>query len=541
MLRRRACCPSASQRLSCSAACRSAARSFATLGRQGPSPGDDVDGVALAVFGVELRPLQRTAVVAALRGDSFLLVSPTASGKSLCFQLPALLEPPHLSTVVVSPLLALMREQVQRLRQQGVHAIELRGGEAAPAAERHLGDAPPPRLIYTTPEWLVRNHATLAERGVSVGRLVVDEAHCLSEWGAASNFRSDYLGLGAVRTALASSAGLERLPVSCLTATAAPQVRQDILRHLSLPPLRRPAGAELHAATEMDQSPDRDEGAEATLLLEGPADRPNLALHVCRLGASEDARLAALIAQLSQGGGAAPPRAMVFCITRAEAEAVAEALGVLLDSDTARSDAVVDVFHGGLSEPRRRQAARRWSRGRTRVLVATPAVGLGLDAPDVSLVVHYTMPPSLASYWQQVGRAGRDGRAARCVLFHRDCDAARVRHCLQAEAPGLDSLPRSRAELLAVESFVKTGSCRRAVLFEHLGGTTLKHGCGNCDVCLGPSQPDPATSTTDNANELRENSREPGWVGRRRKAEARRERKEAARQRRRELAAELSK
>ena len=501
-----------------------------------------MDGVALAVFGVELRPLQRTAVAAALRGDSFLLVSPTASGKSLCFQLPALLQPPHLSTVVVSPLLALMREQVQRLRQQGVHAIELRGGEAAPAAERRLGDAPPPRLIYTTPEWLVRHHATLAERGVSVGRLVVDEAHCLSEWGAASNFRSDYLGLGAVRAALASSsAGLERLPVSCLTATAAPQVRQDILRHLSLPPLRRPAGAELDAATEMDQSPDGDEGGEATLLLEGPADRPNLALHVCRLGASEEARLAALVAQLSQGG-AAPPRAMVFCITRAEAEAVAEALGASLGSDTARSDAVVDVFHGGLSEPRRRQAARRWSRGRTRVLVATPAVGLGLDAPDVSLVVHYTMPPTLASYWQQAGRAGRDGRAARCVLFHRDSDAARVRHCLQAEAPGLDSLPRSRAELLAVERFVKTEGCRRAVLFEQLGGPTLKHGCGNCDFCLGSSEPAAAASTTDIANELRENNpREPGWVGRRRKAEARRERKEAARQRRSELAAELSK
>ena len=128
------------------------------------------------------------------------------------------------------------------------------------------------------------------------------------------------------------------------------------------------------------------------------------------------------------------------------------------------------------------------------------------------------------------------------MLFHRDSDAARVRHCLQAEAPGLDSLPRSRAELLAVERFVKTEGCRRAVLFEQLGGPTLKHGCGNCDFCLGSSEPAAAASTTDIANELRENNpREPGWVGRRRKAEARRERKEAARQRRRELAAELSK
>ena len=481
----------------------------------------EAEDAARALFRVKLRPLQRAAVAASLRGDSFLFISPTASGKSLCFQLPAAVAPDGLTTLVVSPLLALMHEQVLRLRRLGIDAIELHGGSLATRLEGAAGRGGPPRLVYTTPEWLARHHNELVEEGIKVGRLVVDEAHCISEWGAASGFRSDYLQLGVARSSLAAQAGLDLLPVSCFTATATEQVRRDIIEHLQLPPLER---AELFPPTpdlrQLDHSEVDDEqqyyegGAGRTLLFEAEADRPNLELVVRQTAAAGSAaaagsgsshvvmgerELLSAIGEeiLRQDGG----RAIVFCITRPDAERVASGLarlpltagggyGMRRAPAAAGEGGAVGVFHSGLSEAARRKAARQWARGVTRVLVATPAVGLGLDSPDVTLVVHHTLPPSLASYWQQAGRAGRDGRPARCVLFYNPADVARVRTVLQTDTPGWGTLPRSRAELAAVEKFCTTTErCRREVLFEYLGGEVHAEGgetgCGNCDVCMG--------------------------------------------------------
>ena len=466
------------------------------------------EDAARAIFRLELRPLQRVAVAAAQRGDSFLFVSPTGSGKSVCFQLPAVLQPPRLTTLVVSPLLALMQEQTLALRRLGIDAVQLHSGSTT-SVEQLAEAATPPRLIYTTPEWLVRHYTRLSS--LQVGRLVVDEAHCVSEWGAASGFRSDYLRLERVRSYFAARTGLPSLPVSCFTATAAEQVRRDIVQHLGLPPLSAPlhvpALSEMLEPEPELQLEDATTGVQnilnaTTLLIEADPDRANLELHVraapsgvaVRGGAHESERM--LIEQLGHeisfehntrysmgrdGSRRLPPRTIVFCTTRSDAERIAVGLARLLpvlmgagsdgtdghSSSRRTGDATtVGVYHSGLTSAARRKAARQWARGVTRVLVATPAVGLGLDSPDVELILHPTLPPSLASYWQQVGRAGRDGRAARCVLWYSPGDGERVRHCLQAANPGLVSLPRGQADLSAMEAFCTATGCRREILFE---------------------------------------------------------------------------
>ena len=484
-------------------------------GRAGLSDLAAAEDAARAVFRMELRPLQRVAVAAALRGDSFLFVSPTGSGKSLCFQLPAVLQPPRLTTVVVSPLLALIQEQTLALRRLGIDAVQLHSGSTT-SVEQLADAATPPRLIYTTPEWLVRHYTRLS--GLRVGRLIVDEAHCVSEWGAATGFRSDYLRLEKVRSYLAACTGLPSLPVSCFTATAAEQVRRDIIQHLGLPPLSPPLPALSGMLEPEPQLGPKDVTRgdhnilNATLLIEADPDRANLELHVravhgavVRGGAHESERM--LIEQLGHeifldhstrysmgkdGSGRFPPRTIVFCTTRSDAERIAVGLTRLLPalmgagntdrhgSSRRTGDATtVSVYHSGLSSAVRRKTARLWARGVTRVLVATPAVGLGLDSPDVELILHPTLPPSLASYWQQVGRAGRDGRAARCVLWYSPGDGERVRHCLQGPNPGLVSLPRGQADLSAMEAFCTATGCRRKILFECASRVA-------CLVAIGP-------------------------------------------------------
>lgn len=470
------------------------------------------EDAARAIFRVDLRPLQRVAVAAALQGASFLFVSPTASGKSVCFQLPAAVQPAGQTTLVVSPLLALMQEQTVGLRRRGIDAVELHSGSSRSTSIEKLADATtPPQLIYTTPEWLVRHHMRLSQdAGIQVSRLVVDEAHCLSEWGAASGFRSDYLHLGEVRDSLASSAGLRSLPVSCFTATAPEQVRRDIIRHLNLPPLSNRSLPTLSSILKSDL--ELEIGKEincpsTTLLIEANPDRSNLELHVRPVpssvtvigGGDESARM--LIEELgreilfahrptadNQGRPPLAPRTIIFCATRADAERISVGLTRLFSLWTAaasgssagdggyqRSDSTptIAMYHSGLSGAARRNAARQWARGRVRVLVATPAVGLGLDSPDVELILHPTLPPSLSSYWQQVGRGGRDGRKARCVLWYSEHDVKRVRHCLQAANPGLDAMPRGQAELTAMDAFCNTAGCRREILFRCTWRTRL--------------------------------------------------------------------
>ncbi|MFN2452066.1 MAG: RecQ family ATP-dependent DNA helicase [Candidatus Dormibacteria bacterium] len=338
------------------------------------SPPDRLLATLTASFGhAGFRPGQRAVVEAVAAGRDTMVVMPTGGGKSLCYQLPAVVD--GRSTLVVSPLIALMKDQVDALIQRGIPAAALHSNLDADTQREVVGAWRQGRLrlLYVAPERLTRPDflAMLAQAPAS--RLVVDEAHCISEWG--HDFRRDYLRIGEV---------VERLDgvqlVAC-TATATPEVRDDIIARLGL--------------------------RDPELVVHG-FDRPNLHLSVerCR---NEVAKLERLEALLDPGDG----RAIVYAGTRVRAAALATRLAALHPTM---------LYHGDLDADTRRGAQERFASGEVRVAVTTSAFGMGVDVADVRQVIHVALPGSLEEYYQQAGRAGRDGKPARCVLLHAPAD-----------------------------------------------------------------------------------------------------------------------
>jgi ATP-dependent DNA helicase RecQ len=329
------------------------------------------------IFGFQdFRPGQAEAVSAALRERDALIVMPTGSGKSLCYQLPALMRSDL--TVVVSPLVALMQDQVRALRGVAPGVVEVvnsqRGGGAnADAVARAVtGEV---RLLYVAPERFASVAFRRAIRNARVGLFVVDEAHCVSQWG--HDFRPDYFCLAA------AARGLGARAVVGVTATATPRVADDVVLALGLrDPVRVTTGF----------------------------DRPNLTFSVVRCGGAVDKRRR--VAAALRAADAAP--AIVYAGTRGGAEELAfrlaGALGLRLGEE-------VVCYHAGLDSGTRARAQERFMTGTAPVMVATNAFGMGIDKPDVRTVCHASVPASLEAYYQEAGRAGRDGRPARCLLF----------------------------------------------------------------------------------------------------------------------------
>ncbi|MEY3013993.1 MAG: ATP-dependent helicase RecQ [Pseudomonadota bacterium] len=420
---------------------------------------DDAVAVALrAGWGTEhFRPGQREAVDAALAGRDALILLPTGAGKSLCYQLPAaLLHARGVGiTLVVSPLRALMHDQVQGCLDRGIAATALLGG-------RESGDVGAPleraALVYASPEKLVGARLQARLRRLGVGRLVVDEAHCVSEWG--HEFRPEFRTLGALREALGDP------PMMALTATATPEVQDDIARQLGL---REP------------------------VCVLGSHRRPALALAISPVRTEAERReaIAALLRSeptLQDGRG----RAVVYCATRKRAQELATWLRTL--------GIGAGHFHAGRTVGARDAALAAFEDGRRPVLCATTAFGMGVDRSDIRLVVHAQAPGSLAAWAQEAGRAGRDGQPARGVLLWSDADVvtrARIRRGAPEDA--------GFAALRAITAEVR---CRQQSIAAHLGGPTLRGDdalpCGICDVCLD------ADRVRDAATELEERRRERG-------------------------------
>lgn len=372
------------------------------------------------------RPGQRPLVEAVLAGRDALGVLPTGTGKSLAYQLPALLLPGL--TLVVSPLKALMADQQRALAARGVPATAIHGDlTPAEVAERLAKlQAGHYRLAFVAPERLGNRAFQAALAGVRVARLAVDEAHCVVEWGTA--FRPSYGELAGTIEALG------RPPVLAVTATATPAVRAAIATTLKL---RDPA-----------------------IVVTG-FDRPNLTYAVTPLQPGEwlDARLRKLL-------GRDAGTAIVYVATRRRAEDLARAL--------VRGNIPACAYHGGLEGPVRQAAQAAFMAGSARVMVATTAFGMGVDKPDVRQVIHADPPRSLAQFYQETGRAGRDGRPAACTWLLAPAALAR--------AEGLCADQHQRDDLAAVAAWAEAPGCRRAGLLAHFGEPPPAR-CGGCDRC----------------------------------------------------------
>ena len=336
----------------------------------------------------DFRPLQSRIIHHALQGRDVLAVLPTGGGKSLCFQVPALAA--DRLTVVVSPLIALMEDQVGALVARGVPAAALNSTCDAATQAAMVADAAGGRLklLYVSPERVPRLADELLARGATIGRLAVDEAHCIVEWG--HDFRPSYRALRRVRQLLGSP------PCIALTGTATPEVRRHIQESLAF----------------------RSDAREIV----GSFDRPNLRFEVIAVS-GRDERLARLVSLVRGTSGAsivyAPTRGLVEGLTR-----------VLVEGGIAAAP-----YHAGMTATERSSVLRRFLDDQVRVVVATCAFGMGIDKAAVRLVTHWTMPATPESYYQEAGRAGRDGAVARCVLFHHPADAVLPRRQLATTFP----------------------------------------------------------------------------------------------------------
>ncbi|HUP36136.1 MAG TPA: RecQ family ATP-dependent DNA helicase [Candidatus Limnocylindria bacterium] len=408
----------------------------------------DLD-LALARLGyTAFRPGQREAVETLLARGRLLLVAPTGGGKSLSYQLPATLLPG--TTLVISPLVALMADQVQALDARGVPATYLAATLDAAELRRRMARlaAGAFRLVYVAPERLVFPGFRAMLHQASIPLIAVDEAHCISEWG--HDFRPEYLELGAL---IGDFPGAR---VLACTATATPIVRDEILARLGLPP-------------------------DTPQMVRGFA-RPNLAFRAVEVdGRRERERLVdAALSEALEGPGRGGGTAIVYAPTRKKAEEEADRL-------VARGWGAA-AYHAGLDGRTRELAQRGFAEGRVEVVVATNAFGMGIDRPDVRAVIHLGPPGSIEAYYQEVGRAGRDGAPALGLLLVSGSDLPLRRALLERGADGAAPEPavveHKWGMFLELIRWVEGGSCRHDAILRYFGdeAETLA-GCGRCDVC----------------------------------------------------------
>ncbi|MCY3817098.1 MAG: DNA helicase RecQ [Gammaproteobacteria bacterium] len=391
-----------------------------------------------SVFGYSaFRPEQEAIIRAVLAGRDALVLMPTGGGKSLCYQIPSMLRSGV--GLVVSPLIALMQDQVAALREHGVAAAFLNSSMSTEDQRQVIGAVRRGELdlLYLAPERLLREETrTLALlRETKIALIAIDEAHCVSQWG--HDFRPEYLGLDVLRDHFPGT------PRMALTATADEATREEIVRRLKL--------------------------TGASRFISG-FDRPNIRYTV-RMKGGPGADLAGFLATRKGQAG------IVYCLSRRKVETTAERL----------REAGFDAwpYHAGLSAGERRRCQAHFQRSDEAIVVATIAFGMGIDKPNVRFVAHTDLPKSLEAYYQETGRAGRDGKPAEAWMCYGLQDVVRLRHMVDQSEAGDEHKRVQRARLAALVAWCEITRCRRAALLAYFG-ERYAGPCGNCDICLNP-------------------------------------------------------
>ena len=399
-------------------------------------------------FGFDrFRPLQEDIIANVLTGNDSLVIMPTGGGKSLCYQLPAL----RLDgiTLVVSPLIALMKDQVDGLKANGIKAEFINSALPYQDMVRIRGEAlrGEVKILYVSPERLALEGFQSLLRSLNVCLVAVDEAHCISEWG--HDFRPDYRSLGALRRSMPD------VPFIALTATATYRVRDDIVTQLGLTNPQRFVASFNRANLNYEVRSKRNFFGQLAELLESRRNQS----------------------------------AIIYCFSRKETEELAVDLRGL--------GLMAKPYHAGMDAEARRRTQEEFIAGEFPIVVATIAFGMGIDKPDVRLVVHNSLPKSLEGYYQETGRAGRDGLPSDCVLFYSYGDKSKQEFFINRIE---DDIERQNAndKLTQVIDYCQLQACRRRYLLEYFGDETVSDGaspndCQGCDICLLPREEFDAT------------------------------------------------
>jgi ATP-dependent DNA helicase RecQ len=399
---------------------------------------DDLDLLLKRTFGYgSFRPLQREICEATLAGRDVFALLPTGGGKSLCFQIPALARGGL--TVVVSPLIALMKDQVDQLQASGVAATYLNSTLDADEARSRLRGLHRHeyRLLYVAPERLMLEGWSENLKNWNVTCIAIDEAHCVSEWG--HDFRPEYRQLAKLRETL------PEVPMMALTATATARVREDIVKHLRL-----------HEPATFVAS----------------FNRPNLTYRVI----PKDQPLKQIVDFVRRREHES---GIIYCASRAAAERVAESL--------AGRNFSARAYHAGLDAAERARNQEAFLRDDTRIICATIAFGMGINKPNVRWVIHHDLPKNVEGYYQETGRAGRDGLPGDCLLLFSAGDIAKQTHFLD-EMTDEQEREVARAQLRTIVHYAESSGCRRAELLDYFGEKFPLDNCGACDNCAEPRE-----------------------------------------------------